>query len=249
MFPGIRVQSLIKVAEDQYTSQTLKQREKIRESQTDRDLAGFYIYQNYLNRLRRLHRNYVKKYHTVQKQQEQQQQLLLQQQQQKPNLRRGVNLSPQRKKQSISLPNSHFKNEFSVTAGSTSLWPKSKYEWPITKFRLPASAQPEYLMLGRDTHFDQSEITLPSACSLPPIACTPSPPMGSFKTISECGEENGDAEGGEEDRIYIPCGRENSELRLNTMKSKQRQERDKPGALNFRMWRSVHGSKETPYST
>ena len=238
MLPVLRVQSLIRVADDQYTSQALKHREKMRDSQSDRDLAGFYVYQSYLKRLRRLHRNYVKKYRAMQQQPQRQQQ---------KDYRGGP--SQQNAKSLLFLPNCHLKTEFSHTISPTNLSAQGKNDdWTATRYRLQLD-QSQELMLEHGKNFDQSQTTSNNHTMFPPIANKRVPPITSInETTEDEGENDGDL-GSKEKPIYIPCGRENSAIRLQKLKKKKQQERDRSGALSFRMWRSVHGLTGTPYST
>ena len=110
-------------------------------------------------------------------------------------------------------------------------------------------------MLERGKNYDQSETTANSDHTVfPPIVDKPPvPPRVSNHSMDNISEDDGEDKNGDlgskEKPIYIPCGRENSALRLQKLKKKKQQERDRAGALSFRMWRSAQGLTGTPYST
>ena len=140
------------------------------------------------------------------------------------------------------LPSCHWKSQHTRTTSPAHLAALGTNDWPATKFRVQAS-QSHDLALGQGKNFNQSQ-TLAHPMALPPIKGA-SPMSRLHARYREEVEEGGRRE----EPIYIPCGRESSEIRLQQLRKKKQQERDRGGALSFRMWRNVQGLSGTPYSS
>nr|KAG5688644.1 hypothetical protein BaRGS_017498 [Batillaria attramentaria] len=229
MLPAVRVQSLLTVVEDKYVADAVRHREKTREMHSERDLAGFYVYQNYLRRLRRLHKNYVKKYRTLQEQR----QAALQRSQQQSQFQNDKLLQP--------IATNPFASCSTEASG----------DWPTrTNFRVPVnqsqSSSQTTLTPGRADNAEK--LVLPAISNRSHESVVDDDNYDDDDYENDNDNDDGDL-GSKERPIYIPCGRESSALAQEQLRRRQRRGKDKSGALSFRMWRNKHGQSQTAYST
>ena len=189
-----------------------------------RDLAGLYVYQNYLRRLRRLHKNYVKTYRATTERQQQPRQQAEESKEKKPA---KLRTSPQ-----PFLPHCPPLHRLSRTADSTCFVSQTARDWPISRHAVKPgqSQEPMYKPGG---NFNQSE-----AASYHTVF----PRLSSRSRVKV-------QEGGKEEPIYVPCGREHSEIRMLKLRQKKQRERDRGGAWSFRTWKSMQELSSICYST
>ncbi|XP_005107723.1 uncharacterized protein LOC101854749 [Aplysia californica] len=62
MLPRIHLGALLTATNSELASQSREQGQATREARVTKNMEGFYVYQTYLRRLRRMHRSYVAKY-------------------------------------------------------------------------------------------------------------------------------------------------------------------------------------------
>lgn len=222
MLPVVHVRSLLTVAKQM--SEVSREHEKTRDAYRERDLAGLHVYQSYLVRLRRMHRNYVRK-----------------------AISQQGNLHARAKIQQAA-PNNRCSDQRNDVGDRPT---RTNYRVPVSVPQGISHAVGK-LTTGRQMHVETSSngaTKVTDSLILPKLAeISPPPKITPGGTDKNTYKDDDEVETRSKPvTIKIPCGRENSSFE-HFEAVKKKKEVEKSGVLSFRMWRRSYNQSGSVYS-